>query len=649
MNIEQQSAIDFWNLGFNVKVTAVPGAGKSRVLLEACRTFTRGIIIILAYNHDLCEETKLKLLEDGLEDQVICMTFHGLATYCIMPTYDDTALFDAIEGVESGEITLQHKISVAGIMIDEAQDFRPSFMRLLKLVLEVKPDVQYMVVGDPNQMLYTYDNEDPAQLDFLSDPHLHYASDREWKNVEFFKTHRLTPPMAKFASQVFDINVVSAKSASEIYEPVSIITLNLWQAGPIIEELIDGIDARKVTILVPKKKNNGPLRSTINYLSLKGKKIYLHGFDGQDSRIKRRKLCIGTWHSSKGTEQELVIVLGVNNHVEKNPCFVALTRSFKKLVILQDKDNPYLNLMHALKHFDDSDIFACKHTQMLLNCPLPPKPRYKFNIKDAATYSLDNLRLPGTGRWVRNHQEIENVILNDRFGEDRSNIVLLNDGTHEDVSDIYAFACAMAVEYERTGKVRFLEDIRTPHRIHRDQQDAAILEGHHSRFVSPNIPVTSLLGTDMTDILSLYGQGDIIKHYQWCELACVARCWNDFHHTIRQLRPFTWFEEETFQSGCEILRANLPNDVEFDVRVKRLSEKYATTTLHARVHAASIHEGIFLIVWGEEINHHHRIMGTIRAALNVERSVATIINIQTGDIQKVVVRKSSTLLNEIID
>ena len=142
MNEQQESAIDMWKNGFNVKVTAVPGAGKSRVLIEACKCYSEGIIIILAYNHDLCEETKNKIFEENLEDQVICMTFHGLATYCIMPAYDDTALFDAIEGVESGEISVQHKICVSAVLIDEAQDFRPSFLRLLNLVLEKKQNCQ---------------------------------------------------------------------------------------------------------------------------------------------------------------------------------------------------------------------------------------------------------------------------------------------------------------------------------------------------------------------------------------------------------------------------------------------------------------------------------------------------------------------------
>ena len=104
------------------------------------------------------------------------------------------------------------------------------------------------------------------------------------------------------------------------------------------------------------------------------------------------------------------------------------------------------------------------------------------------------------------------------------------------------------------------------------------------------------------DILKLYGQGENIKPHQWCELACVARCWNDYHHTLRQLRPFTWFQEDKFYIGCEILRQQLPSDVEFDIRIKRPCDKY-DTMLHARVNAASTEKGIFIFVWGYEINH----------------------------------------------
>ena len=304
LNEQQQIAVSEWISGKNVKITAVPGAGKSKVLLEACNLYSDGLIIILAYNHDLCEETKNKILAEGLDDRVICLTFHGLATYCIMPAYDDTALFDAIEGVECGEIEIQNRISVSAVLIDEAQDFRPSFYRLLKLVLDIKSDVQYMVVGDTNQMLYTYDEEDSADIKYITSPSDYFVSERIWQNVIFHKTHRLTPPMANVISKIFNVNVISAKSLDKDYLPVQIYSINLWKAGALLAKMIYNIKFDDVCILVPQKKNNGPLRAAINFLSAKGIKIYLHGFDGQDTRIRDNKLCISTWHSSKGTEKK---------------------------------------------------------------------------------------------------------------------------------------------------------------------------------------------------------------------------------------------------------------------------------------------------------------------------------------------------------
>ena len=77
-------------------------------------------------------------------------------------------------------------------------------------------------------------------------------------------------------------------------------------------------------------------------------------------------------------------------------------------------------------------------------------------------------------------------------------------------------------------------------------------------------------------------------------------------------------------------------------------EKYNTTMLHARVHAACNEKGIFIFVWGDEINHNHRILATIRAALHVNKATATIINVQTGNVQQVTVKQSTLLLNNII-
>lgn len=649
MNPQQIQAVTEWQAGKNVKVTAVPGAGKSRCLIETCKTYSEGLIIILAYNHDLCEETKQKLVDEQLDDRVICMTFHGLATYCIGPCYDDTALFDAIEGVEGGEIEVQKQICVSAVLIDEAQDFRPSFLRLLGLVLELGPDVQYMVVGDPYQMLYTYDEEDPADIKYLTEPWVYFASTREWVHVEFFKTHRITPPMARLVSSMYNINVVSAKTEEKQY-PVYVHSINLWKAGPIVMQLIQNVKHHNVCVLAPKKKNNGPLRATLNFLSAHGIRIYLHGFDGQDSRIRDKKLCVSTWHASKGTEKNIVIVLGLNNEVEQNPCFVALTRAKLCLVIIQDEDHPYTVLMKALQNGNEtvqsSDVSLCPQTRKMLSSGFKLRPKSDFAIENAVAYSLDHLRPKGTARWMRDFQNVECICPGS--AEEEEDDVIRNHDMHEDVSDIYAYACCMRVEYEKTGRVRLLDDIRAPHRIPRNKQDEAILGGHHSRFVAPNIPVNSLLGEDMAQILTAYAHGQRISSRQWCELACVARSWNDYHHTCRQLRPFHWFDCDKFEKGCTLL-GNIfeEQDAQFDVRVKAQSNKYPNVCLHARVHATS-EQGIFYFVWSAEISHFHRICASIRAALNAPQSVAFVVNIRSGQVQKITVSQPETVLSQLL-
>jgi hypothetical protein len=556
------------------------------------------------------------------------------------------ALFDAIEGVESGEIEVKNTLSVSGVMIDEGQDFRPTFERVLRLVLDLKTTVQYMVVGDENQMLYTYDEEDSADLKYLNEANRYFVSTREWNHVEFFKTHRLTPPMARVVSRIFNINLVSAKDDElEKHLPVQLYSINLWKAGAYIMNMIKNVNLDDVVILVPKKKNNGPLRATLNYLSSRGIRIYLHGTDGQDTRIRQHKLCVGTWHSSKGTEHDIVIVLGVTSDAQRNPCFVALTRGCRQLIIIQDEKNPYVPLMDALHTLDERDILYCKQTLQLKQNGFNIQERPSLDLNKLTTYSLENMRLSGTGRWIRNHQLIQ-VIQQSTIESDEQDVVQVNE-VHEDVSSIYANACCMAVEYERTGKVRILEDINVPIRLSRQQQDEAILKDHHSRFISPNIPVNTLVGDDMNEIISLYTTGNTIQPLQWCELACLAKSWNDYHHNLRQLKPFAWFDVHKFNTACTFIRQTIPDDTNFDVRVKRVSSNHSNITFYSRVHALS-ESGIYYMTWSSEITHTDRINATIRAALNQTRPVAHIMNLRTGYIETIIVKDAESMLCTIM-
>ena len=144
----QEEAVAAWRAGSNVRVVAVPGAGKSAVLLEAC-VEADGLCLILAYNHELCQETKSRIVQMGLEERVACMTFHGLATYCVAPTPDDVALQDVLELLQTTP-PKRRLVHVKHMLIDEAQDLRGSFMQLVPRVVALSEDTHCLLYTSPS-------------------------------------------------------------------------------------------------------------------------------------------------------------------------------------------------------------------------------------------------------------------------------------------------------------------------------------------------------------------------------------------------------------------------------------------------------------------------------------------------------------------
>ena len=183
LSVLQAEAVDAWRQGKNVRIVAVPGAGKSRVLLEACKVAT-GNCLILAYDRELCLETKARIIDMELEGRVMCLTFHGLATMCIAPTYDDIALADVLDSIDDDhfddfEILEQFE----HILIDEAQDFRPNFQDSCTPWSRHRTPRQYMdsrrLQPDALRLL----RGRSGILGLLGTSGDHFVSAREWQTV----------------------------------------------------------------------------------------------------------------------------------------------------------------------------------------------------------------------------------------------------------------------------------------------------------------------------------------------------------------------------------------------------------------------------------------------------------------------------------
>lgn len=644
---QQTAAVNAWKVGDNVRIVAVPGAGKSRVLIEACREAS-GLTIILAYNRDLCQETKERIAELKMDDWVICMTFHGLATFCVQPTHDDIALADVIDLLEAGG---PHKKlqNVSNVLIDECQDFRPSFLVLIRHLIITDNETHYMVVGDSRQMLYDYNEDDPASLEYLQDPGTFFRSKWKWTSVVFDVTHRLTPPMARIVGRMYDVDLHSSKPEGAC--PVDVRTLNLWRSGAVIHDILRGADLKECAILVARKKNNAPLRAAVNFLSKKGIRLYIHGTDGQDPRIKRNKLCVSTWHASKGTQRRMCVVWGLcmqETDDRVNAEFVAMTRSQERLVVLQDEKAPSRRLLRALVNASSEDVCMDKATQKLVASvdsipdPVPWHP-------DRTLVCVDGWRPAGSGRWMCSMMDVTpSAEYFARKRSDEDDIVDEEDeiiagllGDHEDVADVYRLACLIASEHAHSGTIRRVNDVFAPLRLNREHHGKAVTDGTHARFVSPTVPDDALLSAEHRATMKVIDAKTNRTTADWCYLACVSRAWNGYHHMLRQLHPFDWMDEEKFSFGIKVVRRALQglHHIVFDARV------YANVdgqTVHARCDVLT-DESAFMFTWKTAIAHSDRMEAAIVGALHPRHS-CTIVNIRTGENMRVDVQQNAASL-----
>ena len=256
----QTQAISLFHSGKCVSAQAVPGAGKTHMLVHACQT-VHNRYLILSYNVQLKNDT-CRALEDA-ETDAICITFHALCTRCIAPARDDISLLTAVERVEQGVLEVHDLPDVTHILIDEAQDVRPLYTRLLKVLGLVPPNVTMFVVGDHMQLIYDFDEDFPASLSTLKHP-MEVFSAGNWTHIELSNTHRLTHQMAHMVQILFGVNVQAQKSGPKVVVEEAVDANEIFsKVGPLLTR---SNKDKRTMLLVHKKKGNRILRGLLNKL-----------------------------------------------------------------------------------------------------------------------------------------------------------------------------------------------------------------------------------------------------------------------------------------------------------------------------------------------------------------------------------------------
>ena len=621
---EQQCAIDVWNRHENQVCSAAAGSGKSTLLLHACINSTEPVLI-LTYNKLLEVEMSAKLDSMNMT-QHKCYTFHGLCSSIFSPTPDDETMHIILDN--RGTYVQTKEVTQRRICVDESQDLKAVYVKLILAL--ISRDAQWFLVGDEIQMLNDYDEDDPALLEFMQNPEKHFGEQRIWRRTRLSKSFRLTPLVTEFVNAMLEEGeqLVSGNTQDPSVS-VRVCTVGNWRWKDIILNWIRYVRSKnakaRIFVLVARKKNNPPLQLMVNAMSTRGIQVYIHGVDGQDTRIQQGKITISTFHASKGMQCDACAVLGVEDLDKHNPLHVALSRTKSELLVVQNSMRPRKQLIKTTSCLNNL-VLDDATSSMNAESYVAPLEYPQRTFKDLSNWSA-------RGRCVSLHALVTDLSITDGANHNnvgKNKVEQLNRGQWGEVYQIYRLAAMMKFETENSGRCRFIDFMKTPVRYKNQDKENLILQKSHNYTVDSRVlDNNELIPNFAWKILRTISDKGNKTVVDWCTLAAIALSWNKFHHTLSYTIPCDWADEHTFSNCFEVLKQCLGGQIgQYDVRLVKQLDGF---TFHCRCYFETA-TTVFSVIYADEITRSSRIETCIPLALHPTATSAYLINILTGAI-----------------
>ncbi|KAK0226070.1 P-loop containing nucleoside triphosphate hydrolase protein [Armillaria fumosa] len=336
----------------NVMVSARPGAGKTATAEAVVRANPNTLIAIVTYSKRLQLDTQKRLQSYPLVD---VFTFHGLASRFFGTLIHNDTLFADVR--RSAIPPIWNDVPRYEIVIlDELQDLTEdlywltcAFITFLTQVSSRAP--QLLVLGDPRQAIYDFRGADQRYLE-LSPETLSAVSPYNWRSAQLSKSFRLSCETANFINNAFLGGDPYIQGSHTGPKPLYIhgnLQCRIAEILEYIYPLIRKYGHENTAILAPSVRSDRVIKLIIGKLWEKYKipAAYVISDEmGLDDDVTRGKIIPSTYHQFKGSERDLVIVLGTDASYFRNMArdlhddccpnatFVALTRARKQLVVL---------------------------------------------------------------------------------------------------------------------------------------------------------------------------------------------------------------------------------------------------------------------------------------------------------------------------
>lgn len=596
---EQKSAIDAVKAGKCLSILAVAGSGKTTTMLQIASSLpSHRRVTIVTYNRSLKDECQQRIQMCGLSNRVAAYTIHGLVTKVSERVCNDDHKLNQVvkqwdEEVEKYEEEENVIVMFDLLMIDEAQDLRPSFYKAICHVIRKSRarnnttssacPLQICLVGDLKQLLYdfaTYGN-DKASARYIQEPEQYwgqFTKPREWITTNLSTSYRLTPNVATFVNLIWGTNIIGGNTRVPNL-PVEYICRYpyptedpkcLTKFHPsLLTNLIDEYGAENVLLLAQSVNNQqSPLCVNLNALmklkTTEGRQKYnfhikqsRRGYEGgHDSDNLKNKVRVWTFCGSKGCEADCVVVFNldmrfVGGVYSLNQVGVALSRARKRLIVIHGMTYKKVGLYSANLYYPMlGDEPNGMDYAINVNGSV-----YHYNVPDCPLDCREKMLL-NRSRLTEGAMQLlvdQNVIsLEENGGFLPRNVKKMNRNKKEVAYEASEFKYFASNEEERfLGYASWTKESGVINRIN----------------YSTNVRCMNTI----EDVSALYGEA-LVYMLQWERQKFCPNVETVVYNGILRLSKFEYYNESRLLSACEQLGCEPLSD-EDKVMLRKLFEK----------------------------------------------------------------------------
>lgn len=320
--------------------------------------------------------------------------------------------------ISSGEVDFNDMISLSEryvaarryqakyryILVDEFQDISQSRYRLLKTLLEQSPDCKLFGVGDDWQSIYRFTGSDLSIMTEFS-KYFGYT-----KSLILDKTFRFNDKICDFSSKFIKKNpnqIPKTLSTNDKAEKQTVKAIFTESEPDSIVQVLEDINSKSL------KKADVFIIGRYNPRCYYLQPEYLKELSRRFPRILVKFV---TAHSSKGTEADYVILVGMKSGVYGFPCqivddplldlvlakadsfpnaeerrlfYVAVTRAKKEVYLLADRKFPSQFIIEVLKN--DYEVNVIGKSSNMTTCPECETGKIEpINWNNSTFYSCSN-------------------------------------------------------------------------------------------------------------------------------------------------------------------------------------------------------------------------------------------------------------------